>query len=474
MAKRKNNKLLIGLGILLAVLITAVFFKSKSKPKGEKVAVEKVEKKSIKENVSASGKVFPETEVKISSDVSGEIVALYVEEGDSVKSGQILAKIDPDAYQSKVEQGIASVNNSKAQVANAKAGILRNEALYTQSQAQREQIKAQLDNAKAIHERNITLHKDGVISAADFESSLSNLNALVANLRSMEAAEKSAQANMESARQSAKAAEYTVKSAEASLQELRTSLRRTTIYAPSDGIVSMLNVEKGERVVGTMQMTGTEMMRIANLNSMEVQVDVSENDVLRVSVGDPVEIEVDAFLDRKFKGAVTQIANSASGASSNSLTTDQVINFVVKIRIEATSYADLLGKASKSPFRPGMSASVEINTHTEENVISVPIQAVTTREKNSKKKGKVRKVKNDDKQGDDEDLLEVVFVADADTAKMVVVKTGIQDDSYIQILSGLAEGDEVITGPYTAVSRKLEAGDGIRIVDEDDLYNKDK
>ncbi|MEM1319949.1 MAG: efflux RND transporter periplasmic adaptor subunit [Bacteroidota bacterium] len=475
MARPRNNKLIYGLIGVVALLILVVYFRSRNKPKGEKVAVEKVEKRSIKENVAASGKIFPETEVKISSDVSGEIVELYVEEGDSVKAGQVLAKIDPDVIQSQVERGEASVNNAKAQAANARAGILRNEALYTQAEAQREQIEAQLKNSKIIYERNIKLHKDGVISDADFESSEANIDGLKANLRSMIAAEKSAKANLESAKQSAKAAEYTVKSSEASLKELRTSLRQTTIYAPTNGVVSLLNVEKGERVVGTMQMTGTEMMRVANLNSMEVQVDVSENDVLRVAVGDPVEIEVDAYLDRKFKGKVTQIANSASGADSphSSLTTDQVINFVVKIRIDPGSYADILQSSKRSPFRPGMSASVEINTHTEENVLSIPIQAVTTREKEEEEdKGKARKVNN--KEDEEEDVLEVVFVASGDTVKMMEVKTGIQDDTYIQILDGLDGDEDVVIAPYTAISRKLESGKNVRVVEEDKLYNRDQ
>ena len=458
MAKRKrNNKLIFILIGLVAVLLAALIWKSKSKPKGEKVAIEEVEKRTIKEMVSASGKVFPETEVKISSDVSGEIVELLVEEGDSVVQGQLLAKIDPDAYQSQVERGAASVNNAKANLANSKAGIERSRAQVTQSQAQREQIEAQIENTRAIHERNINLHKEGVVSDADFEQSLSNLRALEANLKSAIAADKTAEANLEAAKQSVKAAEFTVKSAEATLKELRTSLRRTTIYAPTNGIVSLLNVEQGERVVGTIQMTGTEMMRIANLNAMEVQVDVSENDVLRVSLGDEAEIEVDAYLGRKFKGIVSEIASSASNmaAATVSLTSDQVTNFIVKIRIDPESYKDILASGKKYPFRPGMSASVDINTETKTDVISVPIQAVTTREP----KGKDKKKENEENL---DDLLEVVFVAKNDTVDMVEVSTGIQDDTYIEVTSGLSGNEKIVVGPYTAVSRKLEEGDQIR------------
>lgn len=477
MAKKKKNTLIyVLIGVVVLLIIAAVLSRG-GKSKGEKVSVEPVEKRTIKETVSASGKIYPETEIKISSDVSGEIVELHVEEGDSVVVNQLLAKIDPDAYQSQVERGVASVNNAKAQLANSRSGIERSKAQMTQATAQKEQIEAQLINTKAIHERNIGLHKDGVISDAEFDASLSALEALKANIKSSIANVKTAEANLESAKQSSEAAQYTVKSAQASLKELNTSLRRTTIFAPTSGIVSLLDVEQGERVVGTSMMNGTEMMRIANLNSMEVQVDVSENDVLRVSVGDPVDIEVDAYLDRKFKGEVTQVANSASNTASASLTTDQVTNFVVKIRIDPSSYAELMKNKKGFPFRPGMSASVEIYTNTETDVLSVPIQSVTTREdkeekrKNRKKKGN-KKAKDDEKE--DDNLKEVVFVCRGDSAIMVEVKTGIQDDSYIQVLEGLKDGEEVITGPYNAVSKKLKDGKIVDKVDEDELYGRDK
>ncbi len=474
MANKKNNKLVyILIGVIVLLIIAALVFRG-GKSKGEKVSVEKVEKRTINETVSASGKIYPETEIKMSSDVSGEIVELHVEEGDSVVTGQLLAKIDPDAYQSQVERAVASLNNTKAQVANAKSGIERARAQLTQAEAQKEQIQAQLTNSKAIHQRNEGLHKDGVISDAEFETSLSNLEGLKANIKSSIANVKTAEASLESAKQSKEAADYNVKSAEATLKEFNTSLRRTAIYAPTDGVVSLLNVEQGERVVGTSMMTGTEMMRIANLSSMEVQVDVSENDVLRVSVGDRVDIEVDAYIDRKFKGIVTQVANSASNTATASLTTDQVTNFTVKIRLDQSSYADLISPSSGFPFRPGMSASVEIFTHSEEGAVSVPIQSVTTREdEDAKKKNKAKKgPKADEDDTDNDDLSEVVFVARGDSAIMVEVKTGIQDDSYIQILQGVEVGDEVITGPYNAVSRKLEDGKEIQVVEEDELYGR--
>ncbi|MBV6656124.1 MAG: efflux RND transporter periplasmic adaptor subunit, partial [Mameliella sp.] len=431
---------------------------NQTKPKGEKIITELAEKRSIIEEVSASGKVFPQTEVKISSDVSGEIVDLLIEEGDSVVSGQLLARIDPDAFESQVERGAASVNSAKAQLANARAQI-------EQFTAQKEQIEAQLVNAREIQERNAPLYKEGVISEADFQQSLSNLRALEANLRS-------ASANVKAAEQSAEAAAYTVQSSEASLKELKTSLRRTEIFAPMSGIISRLDVEEGERVVGTIQMAGTEMMRIANLNAMEVRVEVSENDIPRVTVGDEVAIEVDAYIDRIFKGKVTQIANSATNAATaTSLTSDQVTNFEVRINISPSSYEDLITPAKPYPFRPGMSASVDIKTEVASGVLSIPIQAVTTREKEENKKSLAKEAVYDE-EAEDQDLIEVVFLVSGDTVRMQEVKTGIQDDSYIAVVKGINVGEEVVTGPYAAVARKLESGEEVQVVDEDELYNR--
>ncbi|HKK80324.1 MAG TPA: efflux RND transporter periplasmic adaptor subunit, partial [Phaeodactylibacter sp.] len=327
-----------------------------------------------------------------------------------------------------------------------------------QFKAQKEQIEAQLTNAREIQERNEKLYEEGVISEADYQQSLSNLRGLEANY-------KAADANIKSARESARAAEFSVESAKASLEELRTSLNRTDIYAPMNGIISRLDVEEGERVVGTIQMTGTEMMRIANLNAMEVRVEVSENDVPRVTVGDEVAIEVDAYIDRVFQGKVTQIANSATNtAASGGLTSDQVTNFEVRINIDPSSYQDLITPNKPYPFRPGMSASVDIRTEVEEDILSIPIQAVTTREKEGKQKDKADTSLEDD-------LLEVVFQVKGDTVAMVEVKTGIQDDTYIQVLKGLQEGDEIVVAPYAAVARKLKEGEEIQVVKEDELYS---
>lgn len=464
MAKKNKNTLIYILVTVIVGLVVVAVIKNKNKPKGEAVTAEKIAKRDIRETVSASGKVFPETEVKISSDVSGEVVELFVQEGDSVKAGQILAKIDPDAYQSQVERGVASVNSSKAQVANSRAQI-------ENLRAQREQIVAQLENTRETHKRNEKLYKDGVISVADFQSSQASLKALEANLRSSDASIKSAQ-------ESARAAQFSVQSTEAALKELRTSLKRTTIYAPTNGIISKLNIEQGERVVGTIQMAGTEMMRLANLNNMEVRVDVSENDIPRVSLGDEVDVEVDAYIGRKFKGRVTQIANSSSNSAVAALTSDQITNFEVRVSIDPSSYTDLVNTGKRYPFRPGMSASVEIYTENKENVLAVPIQAVTTREKEGMKGTKMVESKDGEEAQEEkilDNLREVVFVVmKGDTVRMADVKTGIQDNNYIEIVSGLKEGEQIVSGPYTAVSRKLKSGEKIRVVTENELFSDGK
>lgn len=466
MAKRtgKRNTIIYILVGLILVLVVGMIFKNRNKEDGERVMVEKVENRTIKEQVSASGRVFPEIEVKISSDVSGEIVELYVEEGDSIVQGQLLAKIDPDAYQSQVERGVAGVNTAKAQVANSKSQI-------EQQKAQKAQIIAQLTNAREIHERNEKLMKEGVISEADFQASLSSLRGLEANLAA-------ADANIMAAQESVRAAQFQVESSQATLRELQTSLRRTTIYAPTSGIVSMLNVEQGERVVGTIQMTGTEMMRIADLSVMEVRVDVSENDIPRVTLGDDTEVEIDAYLGRKFKGKVSQIAHSASGSATAtaSLTSDQVTNFEVRIRLSPESYQDLISPQKQYPFRPGMSASVDITTEIKENIPSVPIQSVTTRERKADKKNSNAKLVSDSQEEDKKDrkeLEEVIFlVTAADTVAKASVTTGIQDDTYIEIVKGANTDDDIVVGPYSAVARKLKSGDKVIRVDSDKFYDK--
>lgn len=445
--KKKNNKrkyIIILLLLVLVILAALAFIKSNSEPEGIEVETAIAEKKSIKENVSASGRIYPEVEVIISSDVSGEIVQLYVEEGDSVTAGQLLLKIDPEAYVSAVERGAADLNNSKAQLARSRAQIETN-------RAQKEELFTTLTQAKRVHERNEGLFKEGILSQVEFDQSLSQLEAAQASIRSSEA-------NIKAAEQSAKGAEFSVASSEAMLKELRTNLNRTTIKAPNSGVISSLSVEQGERVVGTAQMAGTEIMRISNLNTMEVQVEVSENDILKVALHDEVEIEVDAYLDRTFEGKVTEIASSATNVAGTTsatatLNTDQVTNFIVKIRISADSYQDVVSKTNTYAFRPGMSASVNIITDTKEDILAVPIQAVTVR------------VPED---SDKDEYDEVVFVYDADTAKMMKVETGIQNDEFIEIISGLEPNTTIISGPYNAVSKELEVGSAIREKEEDD------
>ncbi len=433
-----KQKIFIILGGVVALLIIVAVVGKKQgwigKGNATKVAVEKASLKTIVETVTASGKIFPEVEVKISPDVSGEITELHVEEGDSVHAGDLLAKIDPDIYLSLVERAEATLNNSKANLAQAKARLA--------------QVQAQFINAESTFKRNKKLFQEKVISDADYETA--------------ETGFKTAEADLEAARQTVAAAEYTVKSTEAGLKEARDNLDQTILYAPMDGIVSMLAVEKGERVVGTAQMAGTEMMRIANMHAMEAQVDVSENDILSVSLHDTSIIEVDAYLDREFKGIVSEIANSAN--ATNELTSDQVTNFKVKIRLLRSSYEDLLseGQGRQYPFRPGMSASVEIQTEIAAKTLSVPLQSVTTREE------------KEDSLDNKEKVRELVFIAREGKAIAQDVSTGIQDDTYIQVLTGVEEGDEIISGPYSAISRKLEDGDDIEIVDKEDLFKEEE
>ena len=462
MKKRKKlfRYLLIGAVVLIVLLVIG---KSKGwigKGSEVKVSTELVSKKTIMETVSANGKIQPEVEVKISPDVSGEIVELYVKEGDQVKEGDLLAKINPDYYLSNLDKMVATVNTAKANLANTKATLAT--------------VQSQYVNAKASYDRNKTLYESGAISASEWDAAKS--------------AYEVAEAGVTGAKESVKASEFTVLSSQASLTEATDNLTKTSVYAPVNGTISKLSVEKGERVVGTSQFTGTEMMRIANLKEMEVNVSVNENDIVRVKIGDTTSIEVDAYLNRKFKGIVTEIGNSANNVTSTTASTslDQVTNFDVKIRILRTSYSDLLLKAdtSYSPFRPGMSATVEIQTETVENVLSVPIQAVTTREDTTKTKTtKTKKtteadddetyVSNKDLKDSDSETEEFVFLYVDGTVKKKKVKTGIQDNTNIQILEGLTEKDEVVTAPYKAISKLLKDGDKVKKVEKKDLFATD-
>ncbi|MDE3212087.1 MAG: efflux RND transporter periplasmic adaptor subunit [Bacteroidota bacterium] len=450
--------ILISVGILIVLLVVLKMTGVLGKDLGTKVTAEKVERRTIVETVNASGKVYPVIEVKISPDVSGQIVELNVAEGDSVKKGQVLAKIYADIYKTQRDQAAANVDQQEAQLANAEASIGA--------------MKANLDQAKKTYLMQKQLYEGKVISANEFNTA--------------DAAYKSAIANYDASREGIAASKASVLSSKAALEMADKDISLATLTSPMNGVVSLLSVKKGERVVGSSMMAGTEMMRIADMNQMEVRVDVGENDIPKVRLGDSASIEVDAYNDRKFKGVVTQIASSNNGAATqveSATTSTDVTNYKVYIRLDPSSYKDLIHKGSRTfPFRPGMSASADIQTKTHTNVLSIPINAVTVREKvdssgNTHKSTASAKSGNSSDQSDlstnaDNDLDEVSFVIQPDgTVKKVIVKTGIQDINYIEITSGLKEGDEVVTGPYDVVSKTLKNGDKVQVVSKNKLFN---
>lgn len=392
----------------------------------KEVEFKKVALVDITEIVSATGKIQPEVEVKISSEVSGEILELPFKEGQQVKKGDLLVRVNPDLIQS-------AVSRSQASYQNVRAGL--------------EQAEASLKEAKANYDRNKALFERGVISKADWDRAI---------------------AAYETATASRSSAYYSVQSAAATVNEAKDNLSRTEIYAPMSGTISLLNVELGERVVGTQQMAGTEILRVANLNNMEVEVDVNENDIVKVQIGDSTIVEVDAYLKKEFKGIVTEIANSAAGT----LTADQVTNFRVKVRILEESYQDLIeGKPENySPFRPGMTATVDIITDKRNNSIAVPISSIVIKTDTSSVKKNYKEASEDSEEiaPENEEKFECVFVNANGEAKLKVVKTGIQDDTNIEIVSGLNEGDEIITGPYTMVSKTLKPGDKVEQKNKND------
>lgn len=425
-----KKKIYILLTILVVVLGVTLYLWKKgllwNKDEAKEIEIAKIVPMTIVETVSATGKIQPEIEVKIASMVSGEIIDLPVKEGQIVKKGDLLVKINPDLY-------LSSLNRTVAGLSGSKAGLTQSEA--------------QFKEAKSSYERNKVLFEKGIISKSDWDKSI---------------------ASFEVAKATRQSAYYSVQSASASVNEAKDNLGRTSIYAPADGTISVLNVELGERVLGTQQMAGTELMRVANLNNMEVEVDVNENDIVKIKEGDLANVEVDAYLKKQFKGVVTSISNSAS----STLTADQVTNFKVKVRILKESYADLLeGKpATYSPFRPGMTATVDIITKTKRNVLAVPISSVvvksdTTAVKISDKKNPDPKEEKNTVPKNDKKL-ECVFLKVGEKAKIKIVKTGIQDDTNIEILSGVKSGDEVITGPYTTVSKELNSGDKVKLKKE--------
>jgi HlyD family secretion protein len=458
----KSSKLLKYLLITAGVLIVFAIIGKKAgwfgKVKATIVSTELAEKRTIVEMITSNGKIQPETEVIISSEVSGEIVQLNVVEGQQVKAGDLLVKINPEIYLAGIDRMAASMNGAKANLANSKARLA--------------QTEAQFKTAELSFNRNKKLWEDKAISDAEYETALSNYQV--------------AKADVEAARESVNSSKYTVMSSEASLREARENLSKTSIYAPMSGTISRLNVEVGERVLGTIQMSGTELMRIADLNKMEVQVDVNENDIVRVEHNDTAIIEVDAYLGKKFKGIVTEIANSASVSGTG---TDEVTNFEVKVLILKDSYAELIPKDKPNyyPFRPGMSATADIQTNTKYNVLSVPIQSITTRTDSSgvakvKKEGmqneeEIEKEENEKKDKAKEkeaEPMEVVFVLEKGKALMKKVKTGIQDDNYIEIIEGIADSTEVITAPYSVISKKLKNEMAVEKVEKEKLFSSGK
>jgi HlyD family secretion protein len=412
-------------GIIVLLLIVLVVLKKTGAIGADDGIIEvetaKADEITIIETVSATGKIQPEIEVKISSEVSGEIIDLPIKEGQVVKKGQLLVKINPDLYTSGYNRTISNLSGTKA-------GLSQADATFKE--------------AKASYDRSKTLFDKGIISRSEWDKAI--------------AAFESAKANKESAY-------FNVQSANATVREAKDNLGRTTIYSPADGTISSLGVELGERVLGTQQMTGTEILRVANLDNMEVEVDVNENDIVKISIGDSTNISVDAYLKKEFKGIVTSISNSASTAT----TADQVTNFKVKVRILKESYQDLLeGKpANFSPFRPGMTATVDIITTRKEKVIGVPISSVLVKSDTTATKSYMVKEAPEEKKvtAKSDKKFECVFVKEGGKAKIRVIKTGIQDDTNIEVVSGLKKGDVVIIGPYTTVTKDLNSGDKVKL-----------
>lgn len=425
------------IGITLGLLALVIILKKTGKIGGDEgvkeIETTKVDEITIVETVSATGKIQPEVEVKISSEVSGEIIALPVKEGQVVKKGDLLVRINPDLYTSGYNRTLSNLSGSKA-------GLSQADATFKE--------------AKASYDRSKTLYDKGIISKSDWDKAI---------------------AAFENAKASKESAYYNVQSANATVKEAKDNLGRTTIYSPADGTISSLGVELGERVLGTQQMTGTELLRVADLNNMEVEVDVNENDIVKVNIGDSTKIQVDAYLKKDFKGIVTSISNSASTTT----TADQVTNFKVKVRILKESYQDLLeGKPSTySPFRPGMTATVDIITKRKEKVIGVPISSVVVKADTTATK--IYEIKDDETEDNkvkakSDKKFECVFVKEGNKAKIRVVKTGIQDDTNIEIISGLKKGDVVITGPYTTVSKDLNSGDKVKVKNKEEEKKSDK
>lgn len=447
----KLKHILIAVGVLIALLVGAKFAGLIGGEKIEKVTVDKAGEKKVIETVTASGKIQPETEVKLSSEVSGEVTELLVKEGDVVKKGQLLCKVRPDVLQSGYERAVASYNSQKASVVSSQQQLVQNEANFV--------------NAEATYKRNVALFDKKVISASEFDAA--------------KAAYLSAKANLESAKANVTGAKFGLEQSSANVKEAGANLAKTTIYSPVDGVVSKLSIELGDRILGTSQMAGTEIMRISNLTIMEVNVEVNENDINRVNVGDSASIEIDAFADKKFKGVVTEIASSSTSVGAATTSVDQVTNFSVKVRLIAENSTE---KGTTPLFKPGLSATVDIESESVTG-LAVPIQSVFTGDPSKsvdakKGAGGQGNEQNMDKQKSkltDKKVKQYVYLFDskASTVKKVEVTTGIQDDQFIIVETGIKKGQEIISGPYSAIQNKLKDGVKVEKTTKDKLFSVD-
>jgi len=450
--KKSLKWILIIVGVLAVLFVGAKMLGGSSKT-GTKVTAEKAQSRTIIETVNASGKVYPEVEVKISPDISGEITELNVQEGDSVKKGQVLARIYADIYSSQRDEAAARVTQSQATVANSEASLTA--------------LKAQLDQAKATYDRNKDLYDEKVISKAEFEQ--------------YETQYRTAQSQYSAAQQNIRSLRAATQSTQTSLVAANKNLGRTTLVSPMNGVISSLSVKKGERVSGNSFTVGTEMMRVAEMSIMEVRVDVGENDIVKITIGDSADVEVEAYNNRKFKGVVTQIASSTK--TNSTATSGDVTNYEVRIRIDFGSYRDLLdpSKPKRFPFRPGMNASADIKTKRKDNVVSVPIAAVAARVKGSDKSVADEKKEKEKNKSDNteevnisgDDIEEVVFVIKQEgTVEKRTVTTGIQDMNFIEITTGLKEGEQIVTAPFDAVNKTMKSGDKVNVVPKEKLFQK--
>lgn len=450
----KWTLIIVGILVLIIVIVKVA---GSGGDNGEKVSVEKVEKRTIIETVTASGQIYPEVQVVISPDISGEVTELNVQEGDSVKRGDVLARIYADIYALQRDEASSQVNQSQAVVANSEAAL--------------EALNANLSQAKQSFDRNKALYDQKVISKAEFEQYETTL--------------RSAQANYNAAQQNIKSLKANVQAAQTGLTRANKDLGRAMLIAPMNGVISSLKIKRGERVAGNNFNVGTEMMTVADMSVLEARVNVSENDIIKVSIGDSADLKLDPYNNRKFKGIVTQIASSTSGSSSlTGSTGNDVTNYEVRIRLDPDSYKDLIdpSKPKKFPFRPGMNASADIKTMRKNGVIAIPSRAINARVKGSDlsmddKKKQAEQNKDEENNEpvtiDSDEMEEVVYILQPDkTVKKVVVQSGIQDINYIEITSGLKGGEEVVTGPYSAVSKTLKTGMKVKVVPQDELYEK--